>query len=283
MNFLMRWFHWIASSLALLAMTTLYAQATQFYIEDDIGAGHKARIYVVGEPQAKEAVQEALYAAIDHARAALTKMESELVSINQKGSQGKHMVSPELARAVAAGVELGRKTNGLVDITTNGNYTKIKANMRSNTIKIGEGNVPLNLDPILKGFLSDLIADDLHAAGWTNCLVKIGNVYVTRGNDATAPWRIPVVVPSERIAKRVLYYQAKGAKAAGATWSGPKEATGGAGLNSVTVFSASGADSEGLANAVLKMGMEEGKKFLARNKNLSAILVDSDGKLTNIP
>ncbi|MBI4124567.1 MAG: FAD:protein FMN transferase [Deltaproteobacteria bacterium] len=268
-----------------LSMVTgpLHAQSTQFYIEDDIGTGHKARIYLVGQPQAKAMVQEALYAAIDHARAATAKMESELTAINQQKGQGKHMVSPELASAVAAGLELGSKTNGLVDITGVGNYKRIQANLRSNTLKIKADNVQLNLEPILNGFLADLIANDLSAAGWGNCLVKIGNVYVTRGNDASAPWRIPVVVPSEKIAKRVLYYQAKQEKAAGATGQVGKEISAGAGLNSVTIFSASGADSEGLAAAVLKMGMEEGKKFLARNKNLSAIFVDSQGNLTNVP
>lgn len=273
----------LISSLLFLVSRLLHAQATQFYIEDEVGGGHEARVYVVGQPQAKAMVQEALYAAIDHAREALTKMESEVADINQKGGKGKQLVSPELAKAVAAGVALGEKTNGLVDITGNGNYKKIDVSIRSNSLTIKADQVQLNLKPMLKGFLADLIADDLTASGWANCLVKIENVYVTRGNDANAPWRIPVVVPSDKTAKRVLYYQAKHDKAAGATGSSRQDASASADLNSVTIFSASGADSEGLANAVLKMGLEDGKKFLARNRKLSAIFIDSAGNLTNVP
>lgn len=258
--------------------TTLFAQATQFYLEDNLGDNLQARIYLVAQPQAKAQVQEALYTAVDHARQALTTIQQELTGVQQKS--GSFMISAELAKAIDAGLTLSRKTNGLFNITTSGDYKQIKVSTKSNSLKL-KGTVQIDLDPILKGYLADQIANDLVQAGWANCLVKIGQVYVTRGNDTNAPWRIPVVIPSEKIAKRVLYYKTKQIQAAGATWSAPP--TESPELKSVTIFSSSGADSEALANAVFKMGMETGKKFLARNRNLSAIFVDHQGNLTNIP
>lgn len=264
-----------------MVYSPLYAQPTQFYLEDHLNDGVQARIYLIALPQARPQVQEALYASVDHARQAQDTIQRELADIQQKGA-GSFMVSAELAQAMSAGVELSKKTNGQFNIASQGDYRKIKVNPKSNTLKLNDTNIQIGVDAILKGFLADLIADDLVRAGWPNVLVKVENVYVTRGNDANAPWRIPVVVPSEKIAKRVLYYQAKKESAAGATWTAKQDATTASDLNSVTVFSHRGIDSAGLAPAVLKMGSVEGKKFLARNKSLSAILVDHQGNLTNV-
>ena len=258
----------------------LFAQSTQFYLEDSIGQGLTTRIYLVGQPEAKAQVQEALYAAVDHAREAAAKMQSELDGINQQKTKGNIMVSAELAQAVHAGLELSGKTKGAFDLTA-GSFRKVKVNLRNNSIKISGANIQIDLAPILKGFLADLIADDLVKSGWPNCLVKIENIYVTRGSDIQKPWSIPVVVPSEKVAKRVLYYKTKMDQAAGATWSPTAAAS--PDLKSVTVFSKSGANAEGLASTVYRMGLEEGKKFLSANKSLSAILVDNQGNLTNVP
>lgn len=273
--------------LCFLATTPLFAQATQFYLEDKIGEGPSAqglaaRIYLVAEPQAKSQVQEALYAAVDHARQSLTAIQKELADIEQKGS-GSFMVSAELAKVVQAGLELSKKTGGQFNIAASGDYKKISVSTKSNTLKLNGEGLRIGLDPILKGFLADLIAEDLVKAGWVNVLVKVENVYVTRGNDVNKPWRIPVVIPSEKMAKRVLYYQAKKETAAGATWSIQKGSAPVSDLNSVTIFSHRGIDSEGLATALFKMGSTEGKKFLSRNRHLGAILVDNQGNLTNVP
>lgn len=270
----------LISYFLLLPPVTIHAQATQFYLEDSLGSGMTARVYLIGQAEAKTPVQEALYAAIDHARASLEKIQDEIAAINQQKSKENTMVSPELAKALHAGLELSEKTGGQFDITA-GNFKKMKVNLKNNSVKILGENIQIDLAPILKGVLADLIAEDLAKAGWPNLLIKIENVYVTRGNDANAPWRIPVVVPSQKIAKRVLYYKTKKERAAGATWS-PSEATS-SNLQSVTIFSQSGANAEGLSSTVYRMGMEGGKAFLAKNKSLSAIFVDTQGNLTNVP
>ena len=268
------------TAMMLLAMTTAFAQSSQFYLEDKLGEGLQTRIYLSANPEAKSQVQEALYAAVDHARDSLNKMQTELDGINQKKVKDNFMISEELAKAIQAGLNLCEKTEGRFDITTGGSYKKIKVDTKNNSLKITADGMQINLQPMLKGFLADLIADDLAKAGWGNALVKIAGVTVTRGNNDHTPWTIPVLVPSEKVAKRVFYYKTKQEQAAGAT-SPP--ASGMSDLKSVTIFSKTGADSEGLAATVLNMGMEEGKKFMAQNKNLGAVFIDSQDNLTHVP
>lgn len=271
----------LAVTVLIFPILSAFAQATQFYLEDAVGPGLKVRIYLIAQPQAKEEVQRTLYATVDHARNALTKINQGLQALNRQKSEGTFMIDADLAKALHAGAALSEKTNGEFDVTRAGLYKKVKVDVKDKEIKIKANGVQFNLDYILKGFLGDLMAEDLAAAGWTNTLIKVGEVYVTRGNDVNAPWRIPVVVPGENIAKRVLYYQATGEAAAGATWVPAAEAA--SDLKSVTIFAKSGAESQGLANTISHLGFEKGKQFLARNKSISAILVDTQGNLTNLP
>lgn len=235
------------------------------------------KVYVLGETTEQPQVQKSLYTAVDHAQRFLKNINakdpnSELAQINKINAKGTFPVSHELGRAIETGLAVSKKTNGVFDITRPSNqsyYKKIK--IKEGALSLKAAGIVIDLDDLSAGLLADLIADDLVNAGWNDCLVKVGDAYVSRGSDLYNPWKIPVVVPGNTQAKRVLYYKAKGG-ASGATWKG-----------SVTAFAPSGAESIGIAAALHLMGIEGAKNFLAGNKNLRALFIDDHGNVTHIP
>ncbi|MDO8527380.1 MAG: FAD:protein FMN transferase [Deltaproteobacteria bacterium] len=289
----------LITALLICLPRLVFAQATQFYLEDSIADKWKVKIYVIGEAQAKTQIQESLYSAMDHAKLTYDKLDadnpsSELGSINQKKIKDNYMVSPELARAVAIGLDVSRWTDGYFDITFDSeepNYKKVDVKLKDNELKIKEYNLVINLRYMLPGFLADQIADEMNTAGWKNCLVKVGDMFVARGNDINGPWRVPVVTPTEKYAKRALFYKATDVAASTVTTNSgpiniinPKTKSGtNSDLKSVTIFTVSAAKAEALATGIYVMGMANGKTFLAKNKNLRAVLGDMQGNLTFIP
>lgn len=267
------------SFLVLLFSESAFAQATQFYLEDILDDKSKVKIYVVGDAAAKTQIQEALYRAVDHARETAKKLDAgnaagELSGINQKKTGGNFMVSEELAKAVAAGIHVA-------EWTKESGFKNVKVNEKNNEIKIGAKDVTLDLHNILRGFLADLMAGDLTKAGWKNCLIKLGNAFIAKGNDVKGPWKIPIIVPADKLAKRAFYYKATNVGAATLSVADGDKAP--SNLKSTTVFANDAAKALGLATAIYGMGEEEGKKFLEKNKGLRAVLVNSEGKITHIP
>lgn len=225
----------------------LRAEPTQFYLEDTLGDGFKARIYVAADTAQQAQVQDALYQSTDHAKAAFAKLnaaspESEISRINRKKTARSYTVSPELARALEIAHSVSKETDGRFDVTfssplitvfnhagktpksngdfsvdfksPSGSYKNIKINPKTNELKITADGLTIDLRHILAGLLADLIAKDLSDAGWKSALVKVEEAYVAHGSDVNEPWKIPVVEPKTDIAKRVLLYRATGVGAA---------------------------------------------------------------------
>ncbi len=285
--------------LFLILPKLVAAQATQFLLEDTVGGKYKVKIYVVGDTMAKNQIQESLYKAVDHANLVFKKLKpddpnSELGAINAKKTAGIYMVSPELAGAINEGYEASEWSKGLCDLTSPSeqrNYKEIKVKIKTNELKIKKDGTLINLNFILRGFLADTIANDLNTAGWKNVLIKIEDVFVTRGNDVNGPWKIPIITPTDKFAKRAFYYKATDVASATLTINrGPIQVIdsrtkqiASSDLKSVTIFMSSAAKSEGLACGVYLMGFEEGKNFILKYPNLRAVLDNAQGQLTFVP
>lgn len=276
----------------------VHASPTQFYLEDVVGDNLKARVYVASDTAAQSQVQDALYQAIDHAKTAFTKLNasnpnSEISQINQKKEAGTFTLSAELAKAIEIARAISKQTDGFFDITFNspsGNYKNLKIDTKDNILTIKENNITIDLRYILSGFLADLIAEDLSNAGWKNTLVKVDETYVANGNDISQPWKIPVLTPTNTIAKRALLYRST--DTAAATLSGrqaqdvinPKTKSAVASdLKLVTIFTKGAAKAQGTAAGIYAMGREDGKIFLLRHSEFRGVFGDSTGTLTNIP
>lgn len=289
----------VLMTLLVLLPKIASAQATQFLLEDKIGGKFTAKIYVVGDAGAKNQIQESLYKSMDHANATFKKLDitnpnSELGAINAKKVSGVYMVSPELAQAINDGWEASEWTKGLFDITyesPKGSYKDIKIKTKTNELKIKQDGIIINLGYILRGVLGNQIADDLNAGGWKNVLVKIEDVFVARGNDVNGVWRVPIITPTEKFAKRALYYKATDLSAATLTTNrGPINIVDGetkqqaqSDLKSVSIFLANAAKAEGLACGVYVMGLQKGKDFILKYPDLRAVLADTQGQLTFVP
>ncbi|MDP2599617.1 MAG: FAD:protein FMN transferase [Deltaproteobacteria bacterium] len=276
-----------------------FAQATQFMLEDTVGGKYKIKIYVVGDVQARNQIQESLYKAVDHASATSKKIDAndpsgELGAINAKQAKGEYMVSPELAEAINDGWEASEWTKGLYDITyasAQGSYKDVKIKTKTNELKIKKDGILINLDYIARGVLADQIADDMNNAGWKNVLVKLEDVFVARGNDVNGPWKVPIITPTDKLAKRALYYKATDVAAASVTTNrGPIRIIDGktkqlaqSDLRSVTLFMANAAKAEGLAAGIYVMGLHKGKEFILKYPYLRSVLGDTQGQLIFVP
>lgn len=275
------------------------AQSTQFYLEDKLAGDAKVRIYVVADVQAQNQVAASMYQAVDHARGAWKKLDgsnsgSEVGRINAQKRGGNFRVGPELTHAIASGLDVARLTRGAFDLTTDSTestFNKVKINKSNGALTLKSDNIALNLKDLLYGVLTDIIADDLVRAGWRNCLVKIETVFVSRGNDANGPWKIPVMTPSDRLASRVLFYKAKQDLSA-ATFPMKNAVSvvdprtrqiAATDLRSATIFARSGAEANALAQALYVMGLNDAKSFLARNKKFRAVLNTTSGEMIHVP
>jgi len=293
------WIPAFAGMTMVLGLSTAFAQATQFLLEDTVGSKYKIKIYVVGDQQARNQIQESLYKAVDHASATFKKIEAhnpngELGAINAKKARGEYMVSPELAKAINDGWETSEWTKGLYDIayeSPEGSYKDIKIKTKTNELKIKRDGILINLNYIARGVLGDQIADDMNDAGWKNVLVKLEDVFVARGNDVNGPWKVPIITPTSKLAKRALYYKATDVAAASVTTNrGPIDIIDGktkepaqSDLRSVSIFMVNAAKAEGLAAGIYVMGLHHGKNFILKYPYLRAILGDTQGELTFVP
>lgn len=276
----------IVTFFLLLFPELAWGQATQFYLEDQLNEQLRVSIYVVGEAAQKAQIQESLYSSVDLARESLKKLNeedasSEIAAINQN-TKGSFLASKEVAEAISEGLRVNAMTHGGADVLSS--YSpkqKVRVDLKNNTVKRQE-DVQIRLKPILKGLVADLIAKNLENGGWKNVLVKIGSVYVSKGSDANGPWKLPAVVPSNKSAKRVLYFRTK-QDAASATVSAPKSEEASSDLSSVTIFAPLGVEAEGLARAAYSLGLEEAKKLIAEYKGLRTMMVDKTGTITHIP
>ncbi|MBI5298835.1 MAG: FAD:protein FMN transferase [Deltaproteobacteria bacterium] len=286
--------------LLLLCLAPQWANAspTQFYLEDVIGDNLKARIYVAADTTAQSQVQDALYRATDHAKATFAKLnvnnpDSEVSQINQKKTAGTFTLSAELAKAIETAQSVSKQTDGFFDITFNspsGNYKSLKIDTKNNVLTIKENNVTIDLRYILSGFLADLIAEDLSNAGWKNALVKVDETYVANGNDISEPWKIPVLTPTNTIAKRALLYRSTDTAAATLGSKqlqdiiNPKTKSAvTSDLKLVTIFTKGAAKAQGTSAGIYAMGREDGKIFLLRHSEFRGVFGDNTGTLTNIP
>lgn len=277
----------------LLAPQKIFAQTTQFYLEDNLGDNIKARIYVVAEVGSQSQVQQVLYRAIDHGRSALQSFKKELWGITQKGS---YSIGEDSALLMEHGLKAAKKSGGAFDIAlgfTKENYKKITLNKKEGRLIVQVDGIKMDSSNILHGAMADIIAKDLSADGYNNLLVKVGPVFVSKGMDANGPWKIPVVRPNNKLATHMIFYKAQGDVGAASYPVGNKaEAITdprshemvAPDLLGASIFGESGAQAQALSYALYVMGFQEAQKFLKKNKSqYRGVLTNLDGQYTHIP
>lgn len=278
--------------MVVLFPQSLFAQNTQFYLEDKIAKELGVRIYLVADEKAQTQVQTSLYKAVDQARDAYQKYKKDLTGIAQKGN---YRISPESATLLETALQLAKKTGGAFDIAYgphHHNYEKIRVDKGKGEVSLRADGIQFHLENIQHGALADIIVRNLVEDGWSNCLVKIGTIFVSRGNDAYGPWKIPVMRPTDNLASHMLFYKAVGDVGAATFPKSNKQDVAidprkneivNPDIVSATIFGVDGAEAEALSAALYVMGYNGAKKFLNKNKKYRAVLGNLDGQYTHIP
>ena len=143
----------------------------------------------------------------------------------------------------------------------------------------------LQTEPLLKGYLADLIADDMTRGGWENIFVDLGGAIVAKGKDFNGAWKIPVVDDTTANAHHAFVFKAFQDVAVATVRNKDKNVADiSSDLKSVTVFTNEGAaKAQDLALAGFSAGLNGAKKILKSSEIQRSVLIDQDGRFIQIP
>ena len=268
-----------------------------------------------------EAEAQAALARVDECEALLSahRQGSDIVFLNGADADENVLVSPLTADVLRAGLEIGEKTGGALDITlyavsqlwdykSENPQVPDEAAVRAALEKSGRGRVcvegnsvctggtQLDLGAIAKGAVGDEVMACLKEQGVICALVNLGGNILTLGEKADgSPWTIAVASPfGEGYAGRI---EVGGGKAV-ATSSGAQRyfekdgvvyhhildpETGypaRSGLASVTVIADDGLTADALSTALFVAGEAQAARILEEQyPNVGAVLIRDDGSI----
>ena len=268
-----------------------------------------------------EAEAQAALARVDECAALLSahRQGSDIVFLNGADADENVLVSPLTADVLRAGLEIGEKTGGALDITlyavsqlwdykSENPQVPDEAAVRAALEKSGRGRVcvegnsvctggtQLDLGAIAKGAVGDEVMACLKEQGVICALVNLGGNILTLGEKADgSPWTIAVASPfGEGYAGRI---EVGGGKAV-ATSSGAQRyfekdgvvyhhildpETGypaRSGLASVTVIADDGLTADALSTALFVAGEAQAARILEEQyPNVGAVLIRDDGSI----
>ncbi|MDO8519718.1 MAG: hypothetical protein Q7T11_06105, partial [Deltaproteobacteria bacterium] len=160
---------------------------------------------------------------------------------------------------------------------------KLEVNLEKNEVTLKSADILINIEPLLKGYLADVIIEDLNSAGWKDSFLELNGIYVARGSDFNGAWKVPVVDKTTASAHHAFYYKAVNTAAATVTSSETGTTPSSSDLKSVTVFTEEGAcKAQGLAIGAYAAGLNNAKKIL-RVAASRSVLIDQNGKFVQIP
>lgn len=182
------------------------------------------------------------------------------------------------------------ETVGLVD------YKKLNLNKESQSAKLEEAGMKVDLGAIAKGYAADEAARILRENGVKNAIINLGgNIITVGGNPSGAPWRIGIQDPFNprgdflgvvSIKDQTVvtsgtyerYFEENGKKYHHILdpFTGyPIENN----LQSVSIITDKSIDGDGLSTSSLLLGLEEGMKLIESLENAEAIFITGDKKV----
>lgn len=267
----------------LFLVSTPAFAGTQVVFEEFVAPELKATWVVVDDfPAREEEAKKFLKEASLHARDILDRLDplnpaGEMAGLLSKQTPGTLSVSPDLAKILYTTQEVAKQLREPL-------AKKIKVDLEKNQVILKSADVIINIEPVLKGYLTDLMINDLLKAGFQNSFLELGGVFVARGEDFNGPWKIEVSDPTTEYAHHSFFYKAFNVAAAmvSADQGGPVLPA--SDIKTVTVFTKEGAcKAQGLATAVYAMGLDNAKKFLEDSEIERAVLIDDGGKFHQFP
>lgn len=246
----------------------------------------------------------------------VTDGASEISTLNHDGSAE---LSPETAELLGAALDMCRRTDGALDISTypvlrawgftTGEYSvpggeAIAAllplvDYGRVALEAGAAALPpgmeIDLGSVAKGYTGDALAALLKQGGAASALLDLGgNIQAVGSKPDGSPWRVAVRDPAgdgsvgvvEVVDQAVVtsggyerYFEEDGVR----YWHIIDPATGWparSGLASVTVVGESGLLCDGLSTALFVMGREGALEHWRQHRDFEAVLVSEDGSVT---
>ena len=246
----------------------------------------------------------------------VTEENSEICALNRGG---RAELSPETAELLGAALDMCRRTDGALDISTypvlrawgftTGEYSvpggeAIAAllplvDYGRVALEAGAAALPpgmeIDLGSVAKGYTGDALAALLKQGGAASALLDLGgNIQAVGSKPDGSPWRVAVRDPAgdgsvgvvEVVDQAVVtsggyqrYFEEDGVR----YWHIIDPATGWparSGLTSVTVVGESGLLCDGLSTALFVMGREGALEHWRQHRDFEAVLVSEDGSVT---
>ena len=246
----------------------------------------------------------------------VTEENSEICALNRGG---RAELSPETAELLGAALDMCRRTDGALDISTypvlrawgftTGEYSvpggeAIAAllplvDYGRVALEAGAAALPpgmeIDLGSVAKGYTGDALAALLKQGGAASALLDLGgNIQAVGSKPDGSPWRVAIRDPAgdgnigvvEVVDQAVVtsggyerYFEEDGVR----YWHIIDPATGWlarSGLTSVTVVGESGLLCDGLSTALFVMGREGALEHWRQHRDFEAVLVSEDGSVT---
>lgn len=246
----------------------------------------------------------------------VTDGASEISTLNHDGSAE---LSPETADLLRTALDMCRRTDGALDISTypvlrawgftTGEYSvpggeAIAAllplvDYGRVALEAGAAALPpgmeIDLGSVAKGYTGDALAALLKQGGAASALLDLGgNIQAVGSKPDGSPWRVAIRDPAGdgnigvvEVADQVVvtsggyerYFEEDGVR----YWHIIDPATGWparSGLTSVTVVGESGLLCDGLSTALFVMGREGALEHWRQHRDFEAVLVSEDGSVT---
>lgn len=246
----------------------------------------------------------------------VTEENSEICALNRGG---RAELSPETAELLGAALDMCRRTDGALDISTypvlrawgftTGEYSvpggeAIAAllplvDYGRVALEAGAAALPpgmeIDLGSVAKGYTGDALAALLKQGGAASALLDLGgNIQAVGSKPDGSPWRVAIRDPAGdgnigvvEVADQAVvtsggyerYFEEDGVR----YWHIIDPATGWparSGLTSVTVVGESGLLCDGLSTALFVMGREGALEHWRQHRDFEAVLVSEDGSVT---
>jgi FAD:protein FMN transferase len=247
------------------------------------------------------------------------KSDSELSRVNRDAAQGDVTISKELFLLLAKSKKFSVLTDGAFDITFSSvgylydyrnqskpgaetiqhlkqsiNYKSIQLIPETLQVKFLDQNTKIDLGGIAKGHAVDRCIDLLMEHGIQNAFVSAGGDSRVIGQKGDRLWYIGIRHP--RDAKRLIvnmplqevaistsgdyerYFDQEGVRYHHII--DPKTGDSARGSQSVTILAESSVDADALSTSIFILGAEKGMALVNQLANVSAVIIDKDGKMT---
>lgn len=269
--------------------------AREFHVGKSAGA-----IFIIGYERDARDIEKLIDMAVTEAKRTFTDLDwqnpaSEIAKLNASSGKGEIKVSDNTVAILKAAERVSEWTHGAFDVSyasPSGNYSAIKINDQTRTIAIKKNGLQIRLDPIMDGFLADLMVRIIYAAGMQNTLVKMGNVFRGLGRSLHGPWKIQVQDDAGTYAHRALNLTVNNSGMATISQTDfratqlydPRSKNPVViGCRGVTMIMNEAALAQGLARAIMVLGPVEGTTLMTKLGNVKGLIVDNAGKFIRSP